>query len=131
MMEKRRTDRVQCFQLGTDADIQPVWVFRKAHPDAILGLLLDIATDGAQVLTDKTQSLAGESNAYRLIIQSEEASDPDTVVAHTRCAWSKPDGTLYIRNGLVFDNEISMQNILSKKVKDSKWLRCELLPINH
>ena len=128
-MEKRRTERVQCFQMETEADIQPVWVFRKTHPDAILGLLLDIAADGAQVLTDKAHSLADESSTYRLVIQTSEATDSASLIADARCAWSKPEGTLYIRNGLFFENEIAMPNLLAAKVSDTKWLRCELLPI--
>ena len=129
-MEKRSAERVQCFQMGTDADIQPVWVFRKTHPDAILGLLLDIAADGAQVLTDKAHSLADESNAYRLIVQTEEAIDSVSLIENARCAWSKRDGTLYIRNGLIFSKTITVPPLLSAKVRDTKWLRCELLPIS-
>jgi len=60
-MDNRKADRVQFFQLGTGKDISQVWVFRQTYPGATLGLLLDIGTEGAQVLTNKADELDGKS----------------------------------------------------------------------
>jgi len=126
-MEKRKSERVQFFQVGTGRNIEPVWVFRKASPGAILGLLLDIGANGAQVLTDKSQNLSG--GAYRLIVHAESESGAAalTLMMNARCRWSRHEGTLYIRNGLIFDEEASVDEVLALQQSESHWLRCELL----
>jgi hypothetical protein len=129
-MEKRKSERVQFFQVGTGRDIQPVWVFRKTSPGAILGLLLDIGGNGAQVLTDKSQDLAGGS--YRLIAHSETVPGAAafTLMLNARCRWSQSEGTLYIRNGLIFDEEVSVDEVQALQPGESSWLRCEMLPFS-
>jgi len=125
-MEKRKSDRVQFFQLNTGEDIQPVWVFRHSNPEAILGVLLDIGAHGAQVLTDRSQDLAGGD--YRLIVHCGNAQGEDDLVVNAVCRWSRHDGTLYIRNGLIFDEETSLDEIMALHNRATSWLRCEVLP---
>jgi hypothetical protein len=126
-MEKRKSERVQFFQVHADRDLQPVWVFHQAHPEAILALLLDISTDGAQVLTDKSQYLEG--GAYRLIVHADDTTGAVAVEVNVLCNWSQREGTLYIRNGLAFNEEVSVQGVLASFNAKSRWLRCELLEL--
>jgi hypothetical protein len=126
-MEKRSSERVQFFQVGTGKDIQPVWVFRQTVPGAILGLLLDIGANGAQVLTDKSQDLAGGS--YRLVVHGEGNSGEAALSVNAGCRWSQHEGTLYIRNGLIFDEEALVDELHALQNGEPRWLRCELLPL--
>lgn len=126
-MEKRKSERVQFFQLSMDKDIKPVWVFGQTDPEATLGLLIDITPDGAQVITNKSQELVADD--YRLIAYTSEAPDREVLTVNVRRCWSRLDGTLYIRNGLVFDEQISVQPLLVARDAGSRWLRCELLPL--
>jgi len=124
-MEKRSSDRVQFFQVGTGKDIHPVWVFRQTSPGAVLGLLLDIGANGAQVLTSKTQDLAGGN--YRLIVHADDTPGKEALSVNVRCRWSQHDGTLYIRNGLIFDEEALVDEVHALQGGGMHWLRCELL----
>jgi hypothetical protein len=126
-MEKRKSERVQFFQVRADRDLQPVWVFRQTYPGAILALLLDISTDGARVLTDKSQDLEG--GVYRLVVHADDTPGAVALAANVRCNWSQRDGTLYISNGLAFDEEVWVQGILASFNANSRWLRCELLEL--
>jgi hypothetical protein len=129
-MEKRKSERVQFFQVGTGKDIQPVWVFRQIHPEATLGLLLDIGANGAQVLTDKSQNLHDAD--YRMIIHGADVFSEATLIVNGRCRWSQRQGTLYVRHGLVFDEEASDSELQALQLQkcESGWLRCELLPVS-
>jgi uncharacterized protein (DUF111 family) len=100
-------------------------VFRQTVPDAILGLLLDFGANGAQVLTDKSQDLAGGS--YRLIVHGVETSGDAALSVNAACRWSQHEGTLYIRNGLIFDEEALVDELHSLHNGAPRWLRCELL----
>lgn len=126
-MEKRKSERVQFFQLSMDKDIKPVWVFGQTDPEATLGLLIDITPDGAQVITNKSQELVADD--YQLIAYTSEAPGREVLTVKVRRCWSRLDGTLYIRNGLVFDEQISVQPLLVARDAGSRWLRCELLPL--
>ncbi len=126
-MEKRKSERVQFFQMDTGKDIQPIWVFRQIYPEATLGLLLDIGTNGAQVLTSKSEQLAGKS--YRLIVQAGETDEKEALAVNVRCCWSRQDGTLYTSNGLIFDKPSSIQEVLAASDAGTRWFRCEMLPL--
>jgi len=131
-MENRKSERVQFFQLGAGSNIHPVWVFRQTNPDAVLGLLLDIGADGAKILTDKAHDLAGQ--AYRLMIHGGNVPNEPTLTINGRCRWSQNQGTLYINNGLIFDETITGDELLEleRQKREFGWLRCELLPLtNH
>lgn len=127
-MEQRQVERVQFFQLAHDDDLMPVWVFHRAQPDSILGLLLDISANGVQVLIDKSHPLAAWT--YRLIIHADETSDTRFITTRVCRLWSKVDGTLYIRNGFAFvdaaDLQPAIEQILAARGTGQRWLRCEL-----
>jgi hypothetical protein len=80
--ERRRSERVQFFQLAKDKDIEPVWVFRQTYPESILGLLLDISSVGIQVLTNKSQALTAAS--YRMVVHAGN----ENVTLNVRRCWS-------------------------------------------
>ena len=129
-MEKRKPEKVQFFQLGAGKDIQPIWVFRQTNPGAVLGLLLEIGTNGAKVLTERSHDLSG--GAYQLIVYAVDQPGGELLKANVQCLWSKHDGTLYIHNDLVFKHEVTVQEVLDLLHLGSGWLRCELLPLtNH
>jgi hypothetical protein len=119
--ERRRSERVQFFQLATDKDIEPIWVFRQTYPEAILGLLLDINAVGVQVLTNKAHELTGDT--YRMIVHAGDE------VVTVRRRWSALEGTLYMRNGFAFDEQANLPALLTALAEGASWLRCELLPL--
>jgi hypothetical protein len=121
--ERRRSERVQFFQLVTDKDIEPIWVFRQTYPEAILGLLLDINAVGVQVLTNKSQELSGDD--FRMIVHAGD----EVVKVNVRRCWSSLEGTLYMRNGFAFDEQASLPAMLAALAEGASWLRCELLPL--
>jgi hypothetical protein len=125
-MDKRKSQRVQFFQLSSEKDIRPVWVFSRTNSEAVLGLVLDLAPDGLQVLTNNSQSLAGETFTMR--VHSTEKIDGGELMANVKLCWSQPEGTLYTRNGFTFDGEFSMEAMLVAHDMNPDWLRCELLP---
>ncbi|MBV5337301.1 MAG: hypothetical protein J0653_04875 [Deltaproteobacteria bacterium] len=105
--------------------MQPLWVFRKTCPEATLGLLIDISPDGAQILTGKEETL--QEIAYRLVIHTE--AEQEALIIDAFCCWSRPDGTLYSSNGLVFAEKASLQAIVPALESGGRWLRCELVPL--
>ncbi len=129
-MEQRKSERVQFFQLPTDGDLVPVWVFQLTQGNPVLGLLLDIGIAGAQILTDRANPLAGTD--YNLIIHGDEAPGAGLLSVRVRRLWSKAEGTLYLRNGFVFEAGMDMTPIIAslRAARDSghQWLRCELAP---
>ena len=125
-MEKRKSERVQFFQLGTGKNIQPIWVFSEDDTDAIAGLLLDISPEGAQVLINKSEELDGEN--YQMIIHLGEDSAEAPKAVNIRRLWSHPEGTLYIRNGFDFEEQYSLPAMPASAGTGTSWLRCELLP---
>jgi hypothetical protein len=127
-MDKRKSERVQFFQISHERDVLPVWVFNRSNSDAVLGLLLDIGSDGLQILTDKMKPLGAEQ--YELTIHSDEGADALHPAIPVKHLWSQPDGTLYNRNGFAFMGGTDMmqflESILSAREAGRKWLRCEL-----
>jgi hypothetical protein len=127
-MDKRKSERVQFFQLPFNHDLIPVWVFHLANPDSVLGLLLDISADGVQIFTDKASPL--QDDAYQLIVHSDEVASSSFISVRVHRLWSKPDGTLYIRSGFVFDGGEaslpSIKDVLAARDAGKQWLRCEL-----
>ena len=127
-MEKRKSERVQFFQMGEGNDIRPVWVFRKTLPEAKLGLLVDIAADGVQILTDKSENLCGGS--FLLIVYAYGTPDDNLLRVNARCLWSRQEGSLYTRSGMIFEEKTSVQPVLVGRDAGAKWLRCELLSLD-
>lgn len=127
-MEKRQFDRVNFFQLSRDGDLIPVWVFHRARPDTVLGVLVDISAEGVQILTDKSSQL--DANNYLLIVHVDEALDRNSIDVRVNRLWSKSDGTLYIRNGFAFrggeDLTHYSEQLLVLRDTGHQWLRCEL-----
>jgi hypothetical protein len=127
-MEKRKSERVQFFQLPRDDGLIPVWVFHRAHPDSILGLLLDISAEGVQIFTDKSSPMLGD--AYQLIVHAGENQSSEVISVCVRRLWSKPDGTLYTRNGFAFEGGEELmpylEKVLASRDAGHQWLRCEL-----
>jgi len=131
-MEKRKSERVQFFQLPQDRDLMPVWVFRGDHPDNVLGLLVDIGADGVQVFTDKSSPL--REGAYHLIVHADETQDSQSVTIRVRRRWSKLEDNLYIRNGFTFEageeaTPSPIEQVLTLRDAGKKWLRCELAAV--
>jgi len=130
-MEKRKSERVQFFQLSIESDLEPVWVFRHAQQDSVLGLLVDISVDGLQVLTDKSSPLVGDG--YQLIIHADEPQNRNFISVQVHRLWSKEDGTLYIRNGFAFSEGgaliPSIEKLLAARAAGQQWLRCEFVAI--
>jgi hypothetical protein len=127
-VEKRKSERVQFFQMGAGNDIRPVWVFRKTLPEAKLGLVVDIGADGVQILTDKSENLSGGD--FQLIVYVDGTPDDNLLRVNARCLWSRQEGSLYNRNGLIFEEKISVQQVLAGRDAGTKWLRCELLSLD-
>lgn len=125
-MEKRNSKRVQFYQLDTGRQIQPVWVFSRHDSDSILGLVLDVASGGAQILTSKSQELKARS--YQLIIHLSENVTEVLQVGRVQLRWSRPESSLYQRNGFRFDKQIQLETMISAFDSGSRWFRCELLP---
>jgi len=129
-MDNRQHTRVQFFQINRDHDLQPVWVFRHAAPEAILGLLLDIGSGGVQVLTDKAAPLDGEQ--FSLLVHQDNSPDGLLCEVAVLRKWTKPEGSLYLRSGFEFadlaDAATSTDILLDAAASGQKWLRCELLP---
>ena len=123
-MEKRKSERVKFLKLVTGNEMQHLWVFRKTFPDSILGLLMDISPEGAQVITGRTEYL--QEADYRLVIHTETEQEALTIEAH--CCWSRPNGTLDSGIGLVFNETAHLQSIVAALDSGSRWLRCELMP---
>lgn len=127
-MEMRRSERVQFFQVPQADVVLPVWVFRRSGLETILGLLQDISEDGVQILTDK--SCPVEDGCYLVDVQAGEQQDAGHITLCVRHIWSKPDGSLYVRNGFAFesgeDSAPAMGQILAARESGQIWLRCEL-----
>lgn len=100
-MEKRKSERVQFFQLPRDDALMPVWVFHRGSPYTVLGVLLDISEDGVRVFTDKSSPMPGHD--YQLIVHDDESESRELISVRVRRLWSKPDGTLNMRNGFAFE----------------------------
>lgn len=130
-MEKRLSDRVQFFQFHHDHDLRPIWVFRHAQPESVLGLLLDVSEEGVQILTDKSPSLQGDS--FYLIIHSDACQVANFCAAQVRHLWSKAEGTLYVRNGFAFDGVGDLASFIARllvaRADGHKLLRCELVAL--
>jgi len=127
-MDKRKTERVQFFQLSTERSIQPVWVFRQTHAEAVLGLLFDIGASGAQVLTTKSDELFDEK-PYQLIVHADDDPVREALKVNVRRCWSRGEGTMYVRNGLIFEETVSLPHLFAIHEVEPRWLRCELLPL--
>lgn len=127
-MEKRQFDRLNFFQLSRDGDLIPVWVFHRARPDTVLGVLVDISAEGVQILTDKSSQL--DANNYLLIVHVDDAPDRNSIDVRVNRLWSKSDGTLYIRNGFAFQKGEDLthysKQLLALRDTGHQWLRCEL-----
>lgn len=127
-MEKRKSERVQFFQLTRDDEVMPVWVFQRASPDSILGLLLDISAEGAQILTDKSIQLPRDT--YQLIVHAGEQPGDDFIALSVQRLWSEADGTLYSRHGFSLGSgeeaAASLDRLFTLHATGRKWLRCEL-----
>lgn len=127
-MERRLSERVQFFQLPTNNQVIPVWVFQRAHPESVPALLLDFSKEGVQILTDK--SLPLPNGSAKLIIHNDDRESADFIVTVVRILWSKAEGALYTRNGCEFDpaaNQSSqIEQIRVACEAGKQWLRCEL-----
>jgi len=128
-MDKRQSERVQFFQVPQEKDMWPVWVFRQANSESVLGLLVDISKDGLQVLTDKNNPV--QEGNYRLDVRTTDSPDGNFVTLHVRQLWMNAEGALYVRNGFSFLDtahaEIAVKQILDARDSGTKWLRCELM----
>ncbi|MBV8659808.1 MAG: PilZ domain-containing protein [Burkholderiales bacterium] len=129
-MDNRRHTRVQFFQVNQNHDLQPVWVFRHAAPEAILGLLLDIGPGGVQVLTDKAAVPTNER--YDLLVHEDGSAEGLLCNVAVLRKWTNPEGSLYFRSGFEFE-ETAGASALAEKLLNAanagqKWLRCELMP---
>ena len=129
-MDNRRHTRVQFFQVNHNHDLQPVWVFRHAEPEAVLGLLLDIGPGGVQVLTDKEAELSGER--YALMVHEDGSADGLLCNVAVMRKWTQPEGSLYFRSGFEFEETAGTSTLAEKLLgaanAGQKWLRCELMP---
>ena len=126
--EKRKAKRVEFFQVGGPQGIEPVWVIQHTSPDAVLGLLVDIGADGVQILTRGKTELDGKS--YQLMVQTDTRLHLMSAVVKPR--WSRPEGTMYHRNGFAFEegqDAGEVDNIMAARQGGHMWLRCELLPV--
>jgi len=125
-MEQRRSARLSLFQVGTGSEMQHLWAFRKTLSQSIPGLVIDISTEGAQVLTSRKEALQ-EIN-YHLVIHTEAEQAALIIKAH--CCWSRPNSALYSSSGLVFSEKPNFQPIIAALETGESGLRCELLPVS-
>lgn len=127
-MEKRQSDRVNFFQPSRDGNLIPLWVFHRTCPNTVLGVLMDISSDGVQILTDKSNQL--DANNYLLVVHLDDAPDRDSIDVRVNRLWSKSDDSLYIRNGFAFQGGEDMthhfKKLLALRDTGHQWLRCEL-----
>ncbi|MEW5768900.1 MAG: PilZ domain-containing protein [Pseudomonadota bacterium] len=127
-MEKRQSERVQFFQVPLEKEVVPVWVFRRSHPNALLGLLLNISLAGVQLLTDKAHAL--DDGSHRLTVYTDDRSQDIFLSAQVRHLWSKTDGEIYSRHGFFFTDEKvlapAIAKVMAAREIGMQWLRCEL-----
>ena len=128
-MDNRHHPRTQCFQLSHDHDLTPVWVFRRATENGILGLVVDFSLGGIQALVTRDEALDAE--AYRLFIDGiGSVSDPGPSFNVIR-KWVGAHQSLYSRCGFEFEDPASAREciqFLSREVlAGTSWIRCELL----
>ena len=131
-MERRFSARVQFFQLATENQLTPIWVFQRTRENSTLGLVVDISDYGVQILTDKSTPLP--NSAYELIAHSDaeaQAMYPSILVVRR---WSKAEGALYIRNGFLFDSPPKALPLITALRRthstNQPWYRCELAAID-
>ena len=130
-MDNRRHPRTQCFQVSHHHDLTPVWVFRRATAEGILGLVVDFSESGFQALVEKDQPLDAEF--YTLFVdgvQDPSAPPPRFQVARR---WAGPHQDLYCRCGFEFSDPVTAraccQYLESEARGHGAWIRCELEPL--
>jgi hypothetical protein len=119
-MEKRNSTRVRVF--GID-EVQN----RSALGEVALhGLIVDISSEGIQVLTDRTFPF--NTDLCRITVSLKDGDTADFLVNQR---WSKDEGTLYIRYGFAFDARNSRatesaQKVLEAYQQGTRWLHCSI-----
>lgn len=128
-MDNRRLPRTQCFQIRHDHDLTPVWVFRRATTDGILGLVVDFSEGGMQALVEKDERL--DSEFFIVFIDGSadaSTSQPQFTVARK---WQGDHLGLYDRCGFAFTDPASaydcVQFMKAEVEGGNTWIRCELL----
>ncbi len=131
-MDKRKSERVQFFNIGDGEQVLPIWVFRKANTDAVLGLLVDISAEGVQVLADKAFPLADD--LFQLSIHLD---DDSVLTVPVKRQWSLEDESLYIRHGFTLEDSEEntatvVQRVIDAYEQAGRWMGCEIviLPID-
>ena len=128
-MENRHHPRTQCFQLSHDHDLTPIWVFRRATEDGILGLMVDFSAGGVQVLVEKDEDL--DAQVYRLFIDGiGGVATPGPGFKVVR-KWIGSHQSLYCRCGFEFADPATaaecVQFLIREVMAGTSWIRCELL----
>ena len=128
-MESRTRPRTQCFKVAHDHDLTPVWVFRQATEDGILGLVVDFSEGGIQVLIEKSDTLDAE--AYTLYIDGlggPPATQPGFRIIPR---WTGALQSLYCRCGFEFADPATaldcVEHLRQEVAAGPAWIRCELL----
>jgi hypothetical protein len=129
-MDNRHHPRVQCFQISQEHDLKPVWVFRMASANGVLGLIVDVSMGGLQVLTDKNEEM--RLSDYRLIVHDDLSENGELCALDVVCRWSRAEGALYFRSGFEYSDAPNatgaVEALRARVASGHKWMRCELDP---
>lgn len=128
-MDNRRHPRTQCFQMAHDHDLTPVWVFRRATPDGVLGLVVDFSDSGLKALVEKHESLDAE---FFIVFIGEQFEGPDPRPSFTVARkWTGVPMGLYDLCGFEFTDPAEAQDCVqfmkNQLGSGNAWIRCELL----
>lgn len=128
-MDKRRHPRTQCFQIHHDHDLTPVWTFRRATSDGVLGLVVDFSDSGVQALVEKHESLDAE---FFIVFIGEQLDGAQPRLSFTVARkWSGSHLGLYDLCGFAFTDPAEARECVAfmrNQVDTGKpWIGCELL----
>ena len=128
-MDNRNHSRTQCFQLSLNHDLTPVWVFRRATEDGILGLVVDFSEGGLQALVERDEALDAE--AYTLFIDGlGETSLPGSGF-EVQLKWTGTHLSLYCKCGFEFTDPATaracVEHLRHEVMAGTSWVRCELV----
>jgi hypothetical protein len=128
-MDTRNHPRTQCFQFSHDHDLTPVWVFRRATEDGILGLVVNFSEGGLQALVANGENL--EAEGYTCFIDGIDDAPPPGSGFKVLLRWTGIHHPLYLQCGFEFADPVTAREWVEYMVREvaagSSWVRCELV----
>ena len=125
--EKRVNARSQFFLLQSDGNPISFYSFRPEDVvDAVPALIVDLSSDGLQILTANAEALAQKNYKLELVTVGQVGSGKQYDV---HAVWSRQDG-VNMRTGLASDEGSTLLEEIAVLLSESegKVLRCVLYP---